>query len=65
VTGDLPNTCVAALQHDTADVLADPEANRRAWADVEFADRYRDHLDTRQAADGLAGRLADGESLAA
>jgi len=117
VTGDLSDTYVAALQHDTADLPADAtlvgvvrrptgwfsaavdenvpevgppndllddakareseladhgvddaEANRRAWADVDFAARYRDYLDAdgeaQAAVDGLAERLAAGESLA-
>jgi uncharacterized protein YeaO (DUF488 family) len=117
VTGDLSDTYVAALQHDTADVPADatlvgvvrrptgwfsaavdenvpevgpPEgllddakareaeladdgvedaaANRRAWADVDFAARYRDYLDAddeaQAAVEVLAERLAGGESLA-
>jgi uncharacterized protein YeaO (DUF488 family) len=44
------------------------DANRRAWADVDFAARYREHLESdaeaRAAVDALAARLADGESLA-
>nr|WP_231736974.1 DUF488 family protein [Halobacterium sp. CBA1126] len=51
-----------------ADGVDGAEANRRAWADVEFAARYRDHLDAdsdaRQAVEDLADRLAGGESLA-
>jgi hypothetical protein len=46
----------------------DAAANRRAWAAVDFADRYRDHLDTDPdavaAVADLADRLRDGESLA-
>lgn len=117
MTGELSDTYVAALQHDTADVpadatlvgvvrrptgwfsaavdenvpalgpppallddakareseleadgVADAAANRRAWEDVDFAARYRDHLDAdddaRTALADLAARLADGESLA-
>lgn len=116
MTGDLADTYVAALQHDTAGVppdatlvgvvrrpmgwfsatvdenhpevgppddllddakareaelleegVDDAEANRQAWADVDFADRYRDYLDgdedAQAAVDDLAARLADGESL--
>ncbi|MFB6270980.1 MAG: DUF488 family protein, partial [Halobacterium sp.] len=116
MTGDLSDTYVAALQHDTAEIPADAtlvgvvrrptgwfsgavdenvpavappedvlddakareselaergvgdaEANRRAWDDVDFAARYRDHLATdaaRAAVDDLAARLRSGESLA-
>jgi uncharacterized protein YeaO (DUF488 family) len=47
--------------------VGDAEANRRAWDDVGFAKRYREHLegDAAQAAvDDLAARLRGGESLA-
>ena len=50
------------------DGVADAAANRRAWADVDFADRYREHLErdpeAQAAVDALAERLRDGKSLA-
>ncbi|MFB6071408.1 MAG: DUF488 domain-containing protein [Halobacterium sp.] len=50
------------------DGVGDAAANRRAWAAVDFAERYREHLDAdpdaRAAVDALADRLREGESLA-
>lgn len=48
------------------DGVDDAAANRRAWADVDFAARYRAHLDSevaQAALDDLEARLRDGESL--
>jgi uncharacterized protein YeaO (DUF488 family) len=53
----------SALEENGVD---DAEANRRAWRDVDFAARYRDHLDSEQAqaaVEDLEARLRDGESL--
>ncbi|WP_336036113.1 DUF488 family protein [Halobacterium yunchengense] len=51
-----------------ADGVGGAEANRRAWRGVDFAQRYREHLegdaDARDALGALAARLAGGESLA-
>lgn len=48
--------------------VEDAAANRRAWTDVDFAARYREHLDddadARATVEALADRLRDGESLA-
>ncbi|WP_232703004.1 DUF488 domain-containing protein [Halobacterium wangiae] len=46
----------------------DAAANQRAWADVDFAERYREYLDSdpgaRAAVAALEERLRAGESLA-
>ncbi|NHN46866.1 DUF488 domain-containing protein [Halostella sp. JP-L12] len=51
-----------------AEGTSETEAHDAAWDDVEFAARYRAHLDSspdaRDAVDDLLARLRDGEDLA-
>ena len=55
----------AALEEAGVD---DVEAVERAWADVDFAERYRDHLDADPDAEvamaALVDRVHDGEDVA-
>lgn len=48
--------------------ICDEEAHNEAWAEADFSDRYREHLesapDARAATGELVDRLRDGESIA-